>query len=83
LSATNPTYKGQLKSTRISLASMSLVRESELEGMVLDRINNEDLFESVRVEGMPEMVNDRRTMDRREDDRRMGDRRMGDRRASS
>ena len=83
LSETNPVYKGQLKSVRISLASMAFVREAQYEGLVIERINNQELFESVRVEGMPEMLGDRRTLERREDDRRSGDRRMGDRRAIS
>jgi len=80
LSATNATYKGQLKSGRILLAAMSLVREFQLEGLVIERVNNEDLFESVRVEAAPEPISERRAMDRREEDRRTGDRRTGDRR---
>ena len=75
LSETNPVYKGQLKSARISLASMAFVRESQNEGLVIDRINNQDLFESVRVEGPPEMLGERRAQERRDEDRRMGDRR--------
>ena len=81
LSETNPVYKGQLKSVRISLASMAFVRESQNEGLVIERINNQDLFESVRVESLPEMTGDRRAQERRDEDRRMGDRRSGDRRA--
>jgi hypothetical protein len=83
LSATNPSYKGRLKSNRILLAAMSLVRESQLEGLIIERVNNEDLFESVRSEGIPELIEERRTMDRREDDRRSSDRRMADRGSSS
>ena len=83
LSATNPTYRGQLKSTRILLAAMNIVRESRLEGLIIDQINNEDMFESVRVDGMPGVINERRALDRREEDRRSGDRRMGDRLVSS
>ena len=86
LSATNPAYKGQLKSTRILLAAMSIIRESNLQDLIIEQVNKEeleDLFESVRTDGMPEGVNerranDRRASDRREEDRRIGGRRMGD-----
>jgi len=71
LSEINPTCKGQLKSVKISLASISFVRESKYEGIIIERINSQDLFESVRVEDMPEMINDRRSTDRREADRRI------------
>jgi len=54
-----------------SLASISFVRESKYEGIIIERINSQDLFESVRVEDMPEMINDRRSTDRREADRRI------------
>ena len=38
LSANNPSYKCRLKSNRILLAAMSLVRESHLEGLIIERV---------------------------------------------
>jgi len=71
LSEINQTCKGQLKSVRISLTSMSFVRESRCEGLIIERVNNQYLSESLGGEDLPEMLNDRRSTDRRGTDRRI------------